>query len=154
MEKNKRYVTWCLLICWQLNKSSSFYFAISSSFGRRNSIELLSLSSTSVIHCGFGSGLETMNPSTAASRARCASFFIEICLLTNILIDRNKIKISSTVAKLLYIFSPNILSILGLIIFMIYCVVDTELSQGWSLTGIIIAIPVLGVCLITDLLFR
>jgi hypothetical protein len=56
--------------------------------------------------------------------------------------------------KLLYIFSPNILSILMLLVLMIHSLIEMESSEGWSLIGIIIAMPVAGICLLIDLLLR
>ena len=52
-------------------------FAISSGSVRRNSIELLFLSSTSVILLGFSSGLEVINASTAASPVREPLYIME-----------------------------------------------------------------------------
>ncbi len=52
-----------------------FLLAISGGSVRHNSIELLFLTSSSVILLGFSSGLDVINSSTAASPLRCAKYY-------------------------------------------------------------------------------
>ncbi|MES1181991.1 MAG: hypothetical protein ABUL44_04260, partial [Flavobacterium sp.] len=53
-------LTWGLLLCWQTNKSSSFYSLSAAVSARRNANRLLFLTSSSVILLGFSSGLDVI----------------------------------------------------------------------------------------------